>query len=120
MIELAQSMTDNFVYEIEHYGMVLNANRTYYLTRSQPPFLTAMILGVYEQTGDKKWLGGTLESIDTYYDYWTTCLHRVPGTVCPAITILGRALPPRSSPVSATRPAARITIAPRNTIALTK
>ena len=25
--------------EIEHYGGILNANRTYYFTRSQPPFL---------------------------------------------------------------------------------
>ena len=31
------------VYEVEHYGTVLNANRTYYLTRSQPPLLTAMV-----------------------------------------------------------------------------
>ncbi|HWX23932.1 MAG TPA: trehalase family glycosidase, partial [Vicinamibacteria bacterium] len=39
---LAKGMVDNFLFEIEHYGAVLNANRTYYLTRSQPPFLTAM------------------------------------------------------------------------------
>jgi alpha,alpha-trehalase len=40
---LAKGMVDNFLFEIEHYGAVLNANRTYYLTRSQPPFLTSMI-----------------------------------------------------------------------------
>ena len=45
---LAKGMVDNFLFEIEHYGAVLNANRTYYLTRSQPPFLTAMIRAVYE------------------------------------------------------------------------
>jgi len=45
---LAKGMVDNFLFEIEHYGGVLNANRTYYLTRSQPPFLTAMIRAVYE------------------------------------------------------------------------
>lgn len=39
---LAKSMVDNLVYEIVHYGKILNANRSYYLTRSQPPFLTAM------------------------------------------------------------------------------
>jgi alpha,alpha-trehalase len=33
---------------VEHYGGVLNANRTYYLTRSQPPFLSSMIRAVYE------------------------------------------------------------------------
>ncbi|HEY1902013.1 MAG TPA: trehalase family glycosidase [Terracidiphilus sp.] len=45
---LAKGMVDNFFFEIEHYGAVLNANRTYYLTRSQPPFLTSMIRAVYE------------------------------------------------------------------------
>src|SRR5439155_4967260 len=36
-LELARDMADNFVYEIAHYGMILNANRTYFLSRSQPP-----------------------------------------------------------------------------------
>jgi len=45
---LAKGMVDNFLFEIEHYGAVLNANRTYYLTRSQPPFLTSMIRAVIE------------------------------------------------------------------------
>ena len=40
-----------FFYEIEHYGGILNANRTYYFTRSQPPFLSSMIRGVYEASG---------------------------------------------------------------------
>ncbi|KAI9000068.1 neutral trehalase [Gaertneriomyces semiglobifer] len=42
-VELARGMVENFCYEIEHYGKILNANRSYYLTRSQPPFLTDMI-----------------------------------------------------------------------------
>ena len=46
--ELAKGIVDNFLFEVEHYGSVLNANRTYYLTRSQPPFLTSMIRAVYE------------------------------------------------------------------------
>ena len=33
--ELAYGILDNFFFEIDHYGAVLNANRTYYLTRSQ-------------------------------------------------------------------------------------
>ncbi len=47
-VDLAKAMVDNFVYEINHYGKILNANRSYYLTRSQPPFLTSMALAVYE------------------------------------------------------------------------
>ncbi|MGH9640166.1 MAG: trehalase family glycosidase, partial [Bryobacteraceae bacterium] len=46
--ELAKGIVDNFLFEIDNYGGILNANRTYYLTRSQPPFLTSMIRAVYE------------------------------------------------------------------------
>src|SRR5271170_4555403 len=45
---LAHGMVENFFYEIENYGGILNANRTYYFTRSQPPFLSSMIREVYE------------------------------------------------------------------------
>ena len=48
-VDISKSMVENFVYQIHHYGKILNANRTYYLTRSQPPFLTDMILVVYER-----------------------------------------------------------------------
>ncbi|MGE5645194.1 MAG: trehalase family glycosidase [Acidobacteriota bacterium] len=77
---LAKDMTDNFVYEVEHYGKVLNANRTYYLTRSQPPFLTRMILDVYRATGDARWLASTLPAIEKYYAYWTSEPHLTPET----------------------------------------
>ncbi len=40
--QLARAMLRHQLYELKHYGKVLNANRTYYLTRSQPPFLTAL------------------------------------------------------------------------------
>lgn len=46
-IDLARGMAENFFYEIEHYGSVLNANRTYYLTRSQPPFLSSIVMDIY-------------------------------------------------------------------------
>lgn len=41
-------MCENFIFEIEHYGKILNANRSYYLGRSQPPFLTDMALKIYQ------------------------------------------------------------------------
>ena len=47
-VDLARGTVENFFYEIDHYGAVLNANRTYYLTRSQPPFLSSMVLAVYD------------------------------------------------------------------------
>lgn len=42
LTHLAESVLQHFCYQIEHYGQILNANRTYYLTRSQPPFLPAL------------------------------------------------------------------------------
>ena len=51
-VELARGMVTHFLYEIEHYGKILNANRSYFLTRSQPPFLTAMGWAVYEHLED--------------------------------------------------------------------
>ena len=72
---LAQDMADNLLYEVREYGKVLNANRTYYLTRSQPPFLTPMVLAVYYRTKDRKWLEDAVPSIERYYHFWTEGPH---------------------------------------------
>ena len=53
-LDLARGFVDNFTYVIEHYGATLNANRTYYLTRSQPPFFTSMLRAVWEATPPKR------------------------------------------------------------------
>jgi len=79
-IKLAQDMADNFLYEVENYGKVLNANRTYYLTRSQPPFLTQMVLGVYGKTHDRKWLEAALPEIEKYHSFWMHEPHITPET----------------------------------------
>lgn len=47
-LDLARGMVENFFFEIQYYGAILNANRTYYFTRSQPPFLSSMIRAVYD------------------------------------------------------------------------
>ena len=77
-LERARDMVDNFVYQILHYGTILNANRTYFLSRSQPPFLTRMVLGVYEQTGDQAWLRRTVPAIERYHQFWTSAPHAIP------------------------------------------
>ncbi|HTS51030.1 MAG TPA: trehalase family glycosidase [Bryobacteraceae bacterium] len=79
-VALAQDMADNFLYEIREYGKILNANRTYYLTRSQPPLLTGMILAVYNHTHDRRWLEDAVPAIETYYRYWTREPHLIPET----------------------------------------
>jgi len=79
-VALARGMVDNFFFEIEHYGTVLNANRTYYLTRSQPPFLSSMAMGVYlaeKAAGheDRKWLVRAYEFTQKDYEMWNRDPH---------------------------------------------
>jgi alpha,alpha-trehalase len=74
-VEQAREMVENFFFEIEHYGTILNANRTYYLTRSQPPFLTSMILGVYEAQkakgkDEREWLEKGYRYASRDYEMW--------------------------------------------------
>jgi len=74
-VDLAKAMVDNFVYQITHYGKILNANRTYFLTRSQPPFLTSMALAVYKHlpknSEHNRWLKNVLgAAIEDYYGVW--------------------------------------------------
>lgn len=52
-IDVARGMVEHFIFEIQHYGKILNANRSYYLCRSQPPFLTDMALQVYKRIGGR-------------------------------------------------------------------
>lgn len=40
---LLRSMADNFAYLIDTYGHIPNGNRTYYLSRSQPPVFALMV-----------------------------------------------------------------------------
>ena len=84
-LDLARGMVENFFFEIEHYGAVLNANRTYYLTRSQPPFLSSMILAVYEAekargTADPAWLKRAYHYADRDYEMWMHCHHLAGST----------------------------------------
>jgi alpha,alpha-trehalase len=79
-LTLAKDMADNFLYQTRNYGKVLNANRTYYLSRSQPPFLTQMVLGVYAKTHDRKWLEDAEPLVEKYYRIWATEPHLTPET----------------------------------------
>ena len=74
-VELAKGIVDNLVYQINHYGKILNANRTYYLTRSQPPFLTSLATAVYRRLPrdqiSKAWLREVLAAaIKEYHEVW--------------------------------------------------
>jgi alpha,alpha-trehalase len=70
--DLARGMADNLLYEVRYYGKIPNANRTYYLTRSQPPFLTSIVRAVYESgSADKAWLAAALKTaMAEYQNVW--------------------------------------------------
>jgi alpha,alpha-trehalase len=87
---MAKSMVDQFIYQVQHYGTVLNANRTYMLQRSQPPVLSMMVWAVFEQTGDKTWLKAALPVLERYYYYWMVPPHFDPITGLSHYYALGR------------------------------
>ncbi|SNS82458.1 alpha,alpha-trehalase [Granulicella rosea] len=83
--DLARGMVENFFFEIENYGAILNANRTYFFTRSQPPFLSSMIREVYEhpasgQQPDAAWLARAYSYAERDYALWISPTHRVGAT----------------------------------------
>lgn len=70
--KLAEGMVKNMFYQVDNYGgKVLNANRSYYLDRSSPPFLSSSVLAVYEKTGDKEFLKDGIDHVIKEYNYWT-------------------------------------------------
>ena len=88
---LARGMVENFFYEIENYGAVLNANRTYFLTRSQPPLLSSMIRLVYDaelsrdpspanRAVQRTWLEHAYGDARRDHDFWLHEIHRAGQT----------------------------------------
>lgn len=66
---IMQNMVDNFSYLIDTYGFIPNGNRTYYLSRSQPPFYSMMVSLLAECNGDRI-LGSYIPRIEKEYAFW--------------------------------------------------
>lgn len=70
LTDLMTGMVDNMLYLSEKYGIVPNANRTYYMSRTQPPFLTAMI-DLAAPHKDKEWLSHAYDvATKEYRNVW--------------------------------------------------
>lgn len=70
---LVKGMIENFEYQIKHYGKILNANRSYYLTRTQPPFFSTLLKEYIEATNatDLTWISEKLNTaIQEYENVW--------------------------------------------------
>ncbi|MBR7133653.1 MAG: alpha,alpha-trehalase [Clostridia bacterium] len=70
MIEQARNNVNNMFYLIKKYGFVPNANRTGFLRVSQPPFLSLMVLDIYNASPDKAWLKEAYEALCTEHKFW--------------------------------------------------
>jgi alpha,alpha-trehalase len=68
-LEKAIAIADNFKYQIVHYGKILNANRSYYLTRTQPPLYSSLLVDIAKNTvPDLDWLKGHLQTVILEYN----------------------------------------------------
>lgn len=63
---------DNMCFLIQQYGFMPNGNRTFYLTRSQPPFLSQMVRELYERQPDPQWLRECYRALEKEYRFWQT------------------------------------------------
>ena len=102
-VHLAKGMVRNFCFCIEHYGKILNANRSYYLSRSQPPFLTDMALRVYEVIKHEKdavdFLRlAILAAIKEYHSVWMAAPRLDPVTGLSRYRPEGMGIPPETEP----------------------
>ncbi len=68
-VETIQNMVDNFAYQIETFGHIPNGNRSYYLSRSQPPFFALMVSLLAEIKGEKILLQYRI-ALEKEYDFW--------------------------------------------------
>lgn len=70
--EQAKYNTDNMLYLVNKYGFMPNGNRTYYLDKSQPPFLSCMVRDIYEHYQDLAWLYSAYHILGKEYEFWQT------------------------------------------------
>ena len=67
--DLVRNMLDNFAHLVTTVGHVPNGNRTYYLSRSQPPFFAAMV-GLYASYADTADALRWLDALEAEHAFW--------------------------------------------------
>jgi alpha,alpha-trehalase len=68
-LDLVKNMLDGFASLVRSVGHVPNGNRSYYLSRSQPPFLAAMV-GLYATAADTARALEYLGVLEAEHDFW--------------------------------------------------
>ena len=100
---MAKGMVDHFIFEIKHYGKILNGSRSYYLCRAQPPFLTDMALQIYNQLDrsdmeeNRAWLKRAIQAaIKEYHTVWVAEPRMDPKTGLSRFRPDGVGIPPET------------------------
>lgn len=75
--KLVSGMLDNLLVMFERFGLIPNASRMYFTSRSQPPILTTFILHVYETFHKSEaWLHKRMSMAEKeYYHVWMSSQH---------------------------------------------
>jgi len=66
--KIVLDIVNNFLYLIKRFGIIPNATRFYFLSHSQPPFLSSMIKAAYKINQDKKWLKNAYKLVKQEYE----------------------------------------------------
>ena len=69
-IEMMKNIVENCAYLIDNYGFVPNASRTYFLSRSQPPYFSLMLDLIFESTKDETIYSQYFETLEKEYQFW--------------------------------------------------
>ncbi|CAN5494775.1 alpha,alpha-trehalase [soil metagenome] len=68
-IDMIENMVKNFAFLIDTYGHIPNGNRSYYLSRSQPPYFSLMV-ALLADVKDKSVYTTYLLVMEKEYKYW--------------------------------------------------
>ncbi|MBS1744945.1 MAG: alpha,alpha-trehalase TreF [Bacteroidetes bacterium] len=67
--EVIENMIENFAFLINSIGFIPNGNRSYFLSRSQPPYFSCMVELLASKKGDEIY-HRYFEAMMKEYDYW--------------------------------------------------
>ncbi|MEY2963695.1 MAG: hypothetical protein RL754_956 [Bacteroidota bacterium] len=71
-MDWVEDMLDNFAFLIDRFGHIPNGNRTYFLSRSQPPFFALMVENFAQNSNDGKRIRNKyFDHILAEYNFWT-------------------------------------------------
>lgn len=72
MYQTTRGILENFLSLIDHFGFIPNGGRVYYLARSQPPLLSAMIKSYVDHTHNFDFAIASIDLLVREFEYFMT------------------------------------------------